>query len=402
MGSRLVGHVDMDAFYASVEIRDDPSLAGQAIAVGGASRRGVIAAASYEARKHGVRSAMPAATALKLCPTLRILRGDMAKYAAVSRAIFRILGEFSPVVQPLSLDEGYLDLAGLERLFGPPRRIGERIRARIRAELDLPASVGIGPSKLVAKLASDAAKPDGLLVVAAEEAAAWVRSLPLARLPGVGPRTEAALARLGIRTVAELAAQDPDAFARRFGDGGAHLVELARGVDDRPVLPPGAAKSLSRETTFAEDVTDAEVLAAVLLRLAEDVARRARALGVAGRTVTLKLRTADFRTTTRQRTLDPPTDDAGEMAAAAVALLAAHRRPGAPIRLVGVGLSGWTDALALDLFADAGREGARHRLHETEDDVVRRFGRAKLSRARTLLSDPGSPDPASAPEARRR
>ncbi len=402
MQRRLVAHVDMDAFYASVEIRDDPSLAGLPIAVGGASRRGVIAAASYEARKRGVRSAMPAATALRLCPELRILRGDMAKYAAVSRSMFRILGEFSPVVQPLSLDEGYLDLGGLERLFGPAPRIGERIRARIRAELDLPASVGIGPSKLVAKLASDAAKPDGLLVVAEGEAAAWIRTLPLARLPGVGPRTEAALARLGIRTTAELAAQDPAAFARRFGDGGAHLVELARGIDERPVLPPGAAKSLSRETTFAEDIADGEVLAAVLLRLAEDVARRARALGVAGRTVTVKLRTADFRTTMRQRTLDAPTDDAGTLAAAAVALLDRHRRPGAALRLVGVGLSGWTDALDMDLFADARRADARHRLHEAEDDVVRRFGRAKLSRARTLLSDRGIPDPASAREERRR
>lgn len=400
--SRVVAHVDMDAFYASVEIRDDPGLAGLPVAVGGDSRRGVIAAASYAARARGVRSAMPVVTALRLCPDLRILRGDMAKYAAVSRSLFRILGEFSPIVQPMSLDEAYLDLDGTERLFGPPARTGERIRARIRAELDLPASVGIGDSKLVAKLASDLAKPDGLLVVPPDGTAAWIRTLPLGRLPGVGPRTEEALRSLGIRTVAALAEASPERLARALGDASAHLVELARGIDDRPVRPPGAARSISRETTFAEDVASADTLAAVLLRLAEDVARRTRAAGVTGRTVTLKLRTPDFRTTTRQRTLAEPTDDAGDVASAAGELLREQHREGRPVRLIGVGLSGLSDAVPVDLFRDAAREEARHRLHETEDDVVRRFGRASLSRARTLLSDPGNPDLPSARGGRRR
>ena len=399
---RIVAHVDMDAFYASVEIRDDPSLAGLPIAVGGASdRRGVIAAASYAARAYGVRSAMPTAQALRLCPQLRLIRGDMAKYAAVSRALFRVLGEFSPVIEPLSLDEAYLDLAGTERLFGPPARTGECIRRRIREELSLPASVGVGSSKLVAKLASDGAKPDGLLVVSPDEAPAWVRALPLGRLPGVGPRTEAALAKLGIRTVAALA-QSSESLARGLGDGAGRLIALANGIDDRRVVPPGAAKSLSRETTFASDLTDGETLAAVLFALAEDVARRARTAGVAGRTVTLKLRTSDFRTFTRQRTLPEPVDDVRPLADAAIELMGALRRPGAPVRLLGVGLSGLGDAVEIDLFGRAGREETLQRLHRTEDDVVRRFGRHSLSRARTLLSDPDTPGPASAREGHRR
>jgi len=400
---RVVAHVDMDAFYASVEIRDDPTLAGRPVAVGAAAdRRGVISAASYAARARGVRSAMPTATALRLCPDLVLVPGRMEKYVAASRVLLRVLGEFSPSIEPLSLDEAYLDLTGTERLLGPPADVGGRIRARIRAELALPASVGVAGSKLVAKLASDAAKPDGLLVVGPEEAAAFVRALPLARLPGVGPRTEAMLARQGIRSVAALADADPRRLERRLGESGARLASLARGIDDRPVVPGSRAKSLSRETTFARDEADPAVLEAVALRLAEDVARRARARDVAGAAATLKLRTPDFRTTTRRRTLPEPTDDAVVLFAAAVVMMREVLPPGRAVRLLGVGLTGLASSFALDLFTGP-RGGERgRRLHVAEDDVVRRFGRGALARARSLLSDPGIPGRPSARGARRR
>jgi DNA polymerase-4 len=393
----------MDAFYASVEMRDDPSLAGLPVAVGGpAQARGVITSASYAARARGVRSAMSTAAALRACPELVLVPGRMETYAAVSRTLRRVLGEFTPCLEPLSLDEAYLDLTGTERLLGPPGSIGERIRTRIREELSLPASVGVASSKLVAKLASDAAKPDGLLVVAPAQAEAFVRGLPLARLPGVGPRTESALARLGIRTTEALAQADPRHLARRLGAGAARLCELARGVDDRPVVSGGRPKSLSRETTFARDVSDAGVLAAVALGLAEEVARRARARGVAGRTVVLKLRTADFRTRTRRRTLPVPAADAAPLHAACARLMEGALRPGTRVRLLGVALSGLVDAFALDLFAGPPDEATRERLQRAEDDVVLRFGRRSLSRARTLLSDPGTRARRAARGARRR
>lgn len=401
---RVIAHVDMDAFYASVEVRDDPSLAGKPIAVGGAAdRRGVISSASYEARRFGVRSAMPTATARRLCPDLVLVPGHMAKYQAASRVLRRIFEEFSPRVEPLSLDEAFLDLTGADRLLGEPEAVGERLRTRIREELALTGSVGISVSKFVAKLASDYRKPDGLTVVPPEDVARFVQSLPLERLWGAGPATIEALHRSGIRTIRALAEADPRRLERAMGSAASRLVELARGIDHRPVVPDAPAKSLSHETTFARDVSDAGVLEGVLLGLAEGVARRARRAGVSGRTVHLKVRRPDFTTRTRSRTLASPTREAAKIFRVARELLRTVDRGDEPVRLIGVGISGLTDApqLELELFPREEPETAAgperlHRLEEAEDAIVTRFGRSALARARTLLAA-GTEDTSSLP-----
>jgi len=392
---RVIAHVDMDAFYASVEVRDDPSLAGIPLAIGGsADKRGVVSSASYEARRYGVRSAMPTSTALRLCPTLTVLPGSMEKYRAASRVLRRIFAEFSPCVEPLSLDEAFLDLTGSQRLLGEPRRIGEALRARIRAELVLTASVGVSVSKYVAKLASDHRKPDGLTVVPPGEVERFVQSLPLERLWGAGPATLRALREQGIRTMAALAAADRKSLRRALGSQADRLVELARGIDDRPVVPDLPAKSISHETTFARDQEDDGVLEGVLLALAESVARRARRAGVSGRTVHLKLRLPDFTTLTRSRTLGSPTREATRIFRVARELLRGIERGGEAVRLIGVGVSGLTGAPQLELELCPPRGGGQapvdpdrlHRLEEAEDAIVTRFGKGALARARTLFA----------------
>jgi len=388
----VIAHVDMDAFYASVEVRDDPNLAGRPLVVGGrADGRGVVSSASYEARAFGVRSAMPTARALRLCPDLVVVPPRPAKYATASRILRRVFDEFSPLVEPLSLDEAFLDLTGTQQLLGSPRAIGEAIRRRVTEELRLTASVGIAPSKFVAKLASDHDKPDGLTVVEPADVVAFVQSLPLERIWGVGPATLAALGAAGIRSVPELARADPDALERRLGRPARRLVRLARGEDDRSVDPGLPAKSLSHEVTFARDQADEGLLEGVLLGLAEKVARRARAAGVSGRTVTLKLRLPDFTTLSRSRTIEPPTQDADRVFRVGRALFRSIDRAGAAARLIGIGLGNLTESVQLDLFAtDESRgpadDARRGQLRAVEDAIVRRFGPHVLGRARTLVA----------------
>ncbi|MGQ0721439.1 MAG: DNA polymerase IV [Candidatus Eiseniibacteriota bacterium] len=390
--TRVIAHVDMDAFYASVEVRDDPSLAGKPVAVGGAAdRRGVVSSASYEARRFGVRSAMPMAQAVRRCPGLVVIHGDHAKYTTASRTLRRVFAEFSPAVEPLSLDEAFLDLTGTRRLLGEPREIGVALRRRIRKELALTASVGLADSKFVAKLASAHAKPDGLVVVPPDDARRFVQSLPLDRMWGVGPATRAALQRLGVRTMAALAAADPARLSHALGGAAERWIALAEGRDDRPVVPDARARSLSRETTFPQDVGDAGVLEGVLLALAESVARRARRAGFAGRTVQLKVRLADFTTLSRSRTLAAPTSSATTLFRAAADLFRGVDRRGSAVRLLGVGLAGLVDAPQLELFGGATTGGPedlarRDRLDEAEDSIVARFGAAALARARTLVA----------------
>jgi DNA polymerase-4 len=400
---RVIAHVDMDAFYASVEVRDDPSLAGRPIVVGGpAESRGVVSAASYEARKFGVHSAMPMSTALRLCPELVVVPGNMKKYQTASRVLRRIFDSYSPCVEPLSLDEAFLDLTGSGRLLGEPMIAGEAIRRSIREELGLTGSVGISNSKFVAKLASDFRKPDGLTVVPPDDVERFVQSLPLERLWGAGPTTVEALKRHGIRTIRAIATVDIAHLRRAVGNSAERLARLARGEDDRPVVPEMAAKSISHETTFARDVCDDGVLEGVLLGLAEGVARRARHAGVSGRTVQFKLRLPDFTTLTRSRT-GPPTREAARIFRTARELFRAVDRKGEAVRLLGVGISGLTDApqLELALFPEAEPETRPaapkvERLLETEDAIVTRFGRTALSRARTLIAD-GTEDTSSLP-----
>ena len=307
---RTIAHVDMDSFYVSVEVRDDPKLRGKPVAVGGSSDfRGVVSSASYEARRFGVRSAMPMSTAKRRCPDLVVVPGNMAKYRDASGRLRAIFDDFSPAVEPLSLDEAFLDLTGAERLLGTPREIGEAIRRRIRDDLSLTGSVGISNSKFVAKLASDHDKPDGLTIVPPEDVVSFVQSLPLERLWGVGPRTREALQEAGIRTIAALARADERVLSRALGSSAVRLIRLARGEDSRPVVTEAPAKSLSHEITFGRDEQDTGRLEAVLLALCEKVSRRARRAGVAGRTVTFRFRRPDFTTLSRSRTFAAPVSD---------------------------------------------------------------------------------------------
>jgi len=402
--ARCILHADMDAFYAAVEQRDRPELRGRPLAVGGDGPRGVVAAASYEARRFGVRSAMPGFEARRLCPELIFLRGDMAKYARESRRIFAIFASFSPGVEGLSLDEAFLDLTGTRRLLGPPAEVGARLRARVREETGLAVSVGIGPVKMVAKIASAAAKPDGLLEVVPEAVADFLAPLPVRRLWGVGPVTEARLLERGFRTVGDLACAEPARLRAALGETGERLARLARGEDVREVESGARAISYSEENTFATDVTGREQLGATIATHAESVARRLRRDGVRGRTIILKWRDArpsgagprgGYALHTRQTTLARATDDGAEVTREARRLLAECGPEGA-VRLIGVGVSGLDDepARQLSLFAAgpaAGRRGpapagARadeeaQALNRAVDALNDRFGPGTVARA---------------------
>lgn len=375
----------MDAFYASIEIRDDPSLAGQPVVVGGSAEgRGVVSAASYEARTYGIHSAMPMAEALRRCPGLVRISGHFGKYEEASRQIMEIFRSYSPKVEPLSLDEAFLDLTGTERLFGTPEEVGRRIKAAIRARTRLTASVGLAPVKFVAKIASDFEKPDGLTIVHPDRLTSFLRALDIAQLWGVGPRTQEALRSMGIQTVGDLAAQERKVLTARFGVHGEHLHKLAHGEDAREVVPDWEAKSYSHEHTFGRDQDDADVLEGMLLDEATRVSRRLRRDGVAGRIVQIKLRYGDFSTFTRRTTLSQPTADSQEIYRAARHLFHKHwtRRP---IRLIGVGVSAIHPSMGrtLDLFAAPAQE-RRERLADALDRIESRFGRDKVLPAKVL------------------
>ena len=308
-GPRTIIHVDMDAFYASVEQRDRPELAGRPVVVGADPRgRGVVSAASYEARRFGVHSAMPIGRAARLCPHAVFLPVDMVKYAQVSRRIMEVLAEFTPLMEAVSIDEAFLDVSASRALMGDGPTIAARIKARIREAVALAASVGVASNKFVAKVASDLEKPDGLVVVAPGAEADFLGPLPIARLWGVGRVTAAALESIGVRTIGQLAVIPEAHLQARFGAGGAGLRGLALGHDDRPVEPFAPPKSMGAEETFERDHRDVERLCATLRGQAERVARELRAEGYAGRTVQLKLRFADFSTLTRRHTAEPTQD----------------------------------------------------------------------------------------------
>ncbi len=387
---RIILHADMDAFYASVEQRDQPELRGKPVMVGGTGPRGVVSAASYEARVFGVHSAMPGYEARRLCPDGIFLSGDMRKYAAVSRQVFALFARFSPLVEPISLDEAFLDLSGTERLLGPPRVAGEALRRAVRDELDLAVSVGIAPTKMVAKIASDEAKPDGLCEVLPEHVRDFLDPLPVGRLWGVGPVAEARLHAAGIRTIGALARGDAESLRKLVGESlGAHVFALARGQDARDVVPDREAVSYSEENTFDTDVADRAHIGAVVLGHAESVARRLRRDGLAARTVTLKVklgaRTAPgprgYPILTRRTTLAEPTDDGVVLGREARRLL--ERMPPDPIRLVGVAATQLVDVSAsqLGLF-EAPRERQRSaKLNRALDELTQRFGARAVVRA---------------------
>jgi DNA polymerase-4 len=384
-GARVILHADMDAFYASVEQRDHPELRGRPVVVGGTSTRGVVCAASYEARRFGVHSAMPTMQARALCPEAVFLRGDMAKYRRVSRQIRTVFESVSPEVEPLSLDEAFIDVTASQRLFGAPLAIGRLLKARVREATGLAVSVGIGPGKMIAKLASDASKPDGLLEVRADEVRAFLDPLPVGRLWGVGPVTRSVLERAGIRTIAELAATDPARLQRVAGPATEHLRALARGDDPRAVEVDREARSYGEENTFAADVRADEPARAAIIAHAEAVARRLRHDGVCGRVVVLKMKLAErlgpgkFRLLTRRATLAAPTDDGKALSDAALALWEAHR-PSIPVRLLGVAAAGILPAAAAQLVLFDDRVDRRRALNSALDRVVARFGDGVVAR----------------------
>jgi len=340
IGYRRIIHVDMDAFYASVEQRDHIALRGRPVAVGGSPEgRGVVAAASYEARAYGVRSAMPSARALKQCPDLVFVRPRFEVYRAVSREIRAIFAQFTEWIEPLSLDEAYLDVSATGFARGSGTRIAAEIRRRIRHQTGLTASAGVSCNKFLAKLASDMDKPDGLYVIRPEEAEAFVASLPVRRFHGIGPATAARMQRLGIHTGADLRARSLDELRGAFGRAARHYWQLARGIDDRPVQPSRARKSVGAERTFGEDLHDREAMRARLDALADEVGRRLAEGGIAGRTLTLKLRFSDFRTITRSVTQSGGFLRAAELRAALPALLERGLDTNRGVRLLGLSVS---------------------------------------------------------------
>ncbi len=391
---RAIIHVDMDAFFASVEIRERPELAERPVIVGGSpERRGVVAAANYVVRRYGVHSAMPTSTALRLCPEAVVLPPRHDFYSAVSQQIRAIFARYTPQIEPLSLDEAFLDLTASERLFGPAEGIGRRIKQEIRDELRLVASVGVAPNKFIAKIASDVDKPDGFVVVTPEQVQAFLDPLPVGRLWGVGKVGVKAFERLGIGTIGQLRGYSQRLLQQHFGNFAEHLWQLAHGIDQRPVVSEQEARSISHETTFARDISEREVLHAWLLDLTEQVGYRLRRHGLQGRTVQLKVRFADFSTLTRAQTLAEPTDITAEIWRVAQTLFEQRLpRPLPPVRLLGVGVSGFDGVSSgqEDLFASQGRQ-RDGRIDAVMDRVNERFGRATLIRAGTERKGPRRP-----------
>ena len=380
---RTILHADLDAFYASVEVRENPALAGKPVVVGadprGGRGRGVVAAASYEARTFGIHSAMPISQAYRRCPQAVYLRPRMRLYAAVSRRFMAILARYTDLVEPLSIDEAFLDVTGSQALFGSAAAIARRIKDEVRAEERITVSIGVAPSKFVAKIASDVGKPDGLVVVADEHVGAFLRELPVHRLWGAGPKTVAGFQRLGAATIGDVARLPLVRLAAELGEAAAgHFHALAHGRDPRSVDPSRERKSIGRESTFAEDVFDRTVVTATLLELVDEVAQRLRRAGAAGQTVHLKLRTADFSTLTRQERLERPADTTEAIWPAAKRLLEKADTTRQAIRLIGVSVSLADGEQQLGLFPT--RDDRHRRVARAIDQLEEKYGARVVKR----------------------
>lgn len=373
----------MDEFFAAVEKLDRPELAGKPLLIGGDPRgRGVVSTASYEARPFGCRSAMPMSTAIRLCPHAVVLPVRYDRYRQLSNQIFAILEQFSPLVEPLSIDEAFLDVTGCQRLLGPAEHIAAEIKRIIRQETQLTASVGVAPNKFLAKLASDLRKPDGLVAISEENVHNVLDPLPASKIWGVGPAGAKELEKLNVCTIGQLRLLPEKMLADRFGDWGLHCHRLARGIDDRPVTPDSQAKSIGQEETFPQDVAEMEELRAVLLGHVQEVARRLRRQGLSARTVTLKLRYGDFTTLTRAKTLPEPTDVTDTLWQTAREIFDAWAgRNFRPLRLLGMTASGLGGQAGrqLGLFQDD-RQKMQERLDEATDSIAERFGRKAITR----------------------
>jgi len=390
--NRTILHVDLDAFYASVEQRDDPELRGKPVLVGGSVKRGVVASCSYEARVFGIKSAMPMAEAMRRCPKAIVVRHRMDRYADASRQFFAILGDFSPAVEGLSLDEAFLDATGSERLLGDGATIGRTIKQRVRDELALVASVGVAPIKFAAKIASDIDKPDGLRVITPAELVPFLHGLPITRLWGVGDKTAEVLHGMGLYSIADVARYPEAALVARLGAiTGEHLATLARGEDPRPVVPDAGAVSVGHQETFEHDIDDKGELAVILLDQADRVASRLRASEQRARVVVLILKYDDFRQITRRTTLEHSTSDGGVLARTAIELLAKvplEPRRGGRARLCGISATQLESRDApRQLGFDEAERAKGERLGDTIDKVAAKYGKAAIRRAVHLDGD---------------
>lgn len=377
---RYIVHVDMDAFYAAIEQRDNPAYRGKPVVVGADPKRGkgrgVVAACSYEARRFGIHSAMPIAFAYKRCPDAIYLRGSMRKYVEVSKQVFHILERFTPDIEPISIDEAFLDITGSFHLFKTPEATCKRIKAVIKQETGLTASIGMAPNKMTAKIASDLEKPDGLVIVSQENLLDFLYPLPVGKLWGIGKKARESMDRMGINSIGDLARRDVKELTQLFGKNGAHLWKLANGIDPREVSPSETVKSIGNEHTFIEDETDINAIEDTLMWLSEKVSRRLRKAGFKGRTISLKIRLSDFSTYTRAVTLDDPTNFVDDLYSHALEKAKSFRLGQEPIRLIGIQVSNLLkENQQYDLFPDA-ETGSQKKesLHAAVDKIKDRFG----------------------------
>lgn len=387
--SRAILHVDMDAFFAAIVQRDNPELRGKPVIIGGNSARGVVSTASYEARPFGVHSAMPIVTAKRLCPQGIIVPVPGEAIREASTHIHKLFHDITPLVQPLSSDEAFLDVTGSIRLLGDPVTIAKHIKQRIKNEINLTASVGVAYNKFLAKLGSDLNKPDGMTVITLENTAATLDPLPIKRLWGVGPAAQKKLEAIGIHTFADIKARDRDALVARFGDWGDHLYRLCRGLDDRPVVPDREAKSISHEQTFSVNIDEPSELRQILLHQTEQVARRLRRYDFKAKAVTIKVRFGDFQTINRSTTLDHATDITAELWEATANLFDTWCRSSfRSVRLLGMGAERLTHHEDQQVLFGQAERDKQIKLDQTLDQITNRFG--KKSVARGLPATPNS------------
>ncbi len=388
---RPILHVDLDAFFASVEERDRPELRGQPVIIGGRpDQRGVVSTCSYAARKFGVHSAMPLTEAYRRCPNGIFLPGDMAKYKTASRQVFAIFHRFTPLVEPISIDEAFLDLTGCTNLFGDPVTIAQKIKESIRQEVGITASAGIAPNKFLAKIASELQKPNGLVWIKPDQIESVLHPLPIARLWGVGPKTADKLSALGIKTIGELASFDAQLLARAVGPAQAsHLQQLAAGQDERPVMTETEIKSMGHEHTFTDDTCDLEQVLAVLLHLSEKVGRRLRRAGLFGRTVALKLRYHDFTTLTRHASLREPTNLDQIIYQQGKDLLLKNYN-GHPVRLIGISLQNLSQTATqqLSFLGTLAEQEKQKKAVQAMDAIKNRYGETSITYAKVKENEP--------------
>ena len=380
----MILHIDMDAFYASVEQLDNPDLKGKCVIVGGQSNRSVVSAANYEARKYGVRSAMPIFMAKKKCPEGVFVPPRIERYKEVSKKIMKLLCDFSPLVEPVSIDEAYIDITGGERLLGSPEQIGIHIKEKIREKVNLTCSVGIAPNKFLAKIASDMNKPDGLFIIMPDEAHEFIKLLPINKVPGVGKKTGSHLENLGITTLGDVKNYRDKMLLNRLGKFGKRLIELSACIDNSPVTPFTQRKSLSTEHTLKEDTRDLEILKKFLLKHSDDVGRELRKLKVKAKTITLKLKHADFKQITRSTTIDAPTHSSETIYCTACKLLLKYRLK-TKIRLIGVGTSGFVPAATpfqMEFFENKEKMSTNwEKVERAIDTIIEKFGKDAVRRA---------------------